>query len=42
LGHFVEVEIVGDDLAIVDLGQLDELHVHFADVGEILFHDLHD
>ncbi len=41
LGHLVEVEIVGDDLAVVDLGQFDQLHVHFAHVREVVFHDLH-
>src|ERR1019366_1433550 len=41
LGHFVEVEIVGDDFAVVDLGKFDELHVHVADVREVFFGDLH-
>src|SRR5208282_5766621 len=36
----VQIEIVGNDLAVVDLGQLDELHVHVADVRKILLHDL--
>ena len=40
LRDLVEVEIVGDDFAGVQLGQLDQLHVHFADVGEIVLHDL--
>src|SRR4029077_16289116 len=40
LRHLVEVEIVGDDLAIVNLGQLDQLHIHFADVREIVLHNL--
>src|SRR4029077_3377060 len=41
LGNFVEVEIVGDDLAVVNLGQLDQLHIDFAHVREIILHDLH-
>src|SRR5439155_15961556 len=41
LRHFVEVEIVGHDLGFVELGQLDELEVHFADRREVIFHDLH-
>ena len=36
LGNLVEVEIVGDDLAVVDLGELDQLHVDLADLGKIL------
>src|SRR5204862_4424758 len=41
LRHFVEVEIIGHDLGLVKLGQLDELEVHFADGREVIFHDLH-
>jgi len=41
LRNLIEIEIVGDDFAVVDLGQLDELHVHLADLGEILLYDLH-
>ena len=41
LRDFVEVEIVGDDLAIEHLGQFDELHIDFLDVREVLFHNLH-
>ena len=41
LGHLVQVEIVGDDLAIVDLPQFDQLHVHVPHLREILFDDLH-
>src|SRR5262249_12487221 len=40
LGDFVQIEIVGNDLAIVDLRQLDQLHIHFANVGKIVFQDL--
>src|SRR5712691_6625159 len=40
LGDFIEVEIVGHDFAIVDFGQLDQLHVYFADVREIVFNNL--
>src|SRR5581483_2406416 len=29
-----------DDLGLVELGQLDQLHVHLADGGEVVFHDL--
>ena len=41
LRHLVEVEIVGDDLTVIDLGQLDQLHVYFRHVGKIVFQDLH-
>ena len=41
LRYLIEVEVVSDDLAVEQLGQFDELHVHFADVRKILFHDLH-
>src|SRR5579883_1006929 len=41
LRDFIEVEIVRDHLAVVDLGQLDQLHVDVADVGEIVLDDLH-
>src|SRR5438552_1096354 len=41
LRHFVEIEIVGHDLGLVELGQLDELEVHFADGREVIFHNLH-
>src|SRR5580692_8421467 len=40
LRDFVQIEVVGDDLAFVDFGQLDQLEIHFADGGEIVFHDL--
>src|SRR3981081_4500257 len=40
LRHLVEVEIVGHDLAIVNLSQLDQLHIHFADSGKIFLHNL--
>ena len=35
----VQVEIVGDDLGAELLGQGDQLAVHFADLGEVLFGD---
>ena len=41
LCDFIQIEVVGDDLAIVDLGQLDQLHVHLANVGKVIFHNLH-
>src|ERR1019366_599922 len=41
LGHLVQIEIVGDDLAIEHLGEFDELHVDFARLREIFSHDLH-
>src|SRR5215831_7063101 len=40
LRHLIEVEIVGDDLAVVDLGEFDQLHVDLARLGEILLDDL--
>src|SRR3984893_4141328 len=40
LRDFIEVEVVGDDLAFIQLGQFDELHIDFADAGEVIFHDL--
>src|SRR5581483_3729138 len=40
LRNLVQVEVVSDDLALVELGQLDQLQVHFANGGEIVFHDL--
>ena len=41
LGHFVQIEIVGDDFAVVNLGELDQLHIHLAHLWEILFDNLH-
>src|SRR5208282_2056546 len=40
LGDFVEVEVVGDDLAFIELGQFNELHIDFANTGEVVFHNL--
>src|SRR4029077_5470211 len=40
LRDFIQIEIVGDDLALVQLGQFDKLEVDFADGGEIVFDDL--
>src|SRR5260370_19548405 len=40
LGDLVQVEIVGNDLAVVHLGEFDELHVHFRDVGKIILENL--
>src|SRR5712664_601026 len=40
LRDLVQVEIVRHDLTVVDLGQLDQLHIHFADVGKVVLHDL--
>src|ERR1019366_5066539 len=40
LGHFIEVEIVSDDLAFVHLGQFDQFQVHFTHGGEVVFHNL--
>src|SRR5208337_350594 len=40
LGDFVEIEVVGEDLAFIELGQFNELHIDFADAGEVIFHDL--
>src|SRR5262249_3445185 len=40
LGHLIQVEIVGDDLGLVGLGQLDQFEVHLADRRKIVFHDL--
>src|SRR5262249_13025428 len=41
LRDLVEVEVVGDHLAVVDLGELDQLHIDLAHVGKIFFDDLH-
>src|ERR1700735_3494118 len=41
LRHFVEVEVVGHDLTEVDLGQFNQLHVHFRNGGEIVFKNRH-
>src|SRR5260370_27858073 len=41
LGDFVEVEVVGDDFGLVELGQLNQLEINFAHGGEIILHDLH-
>ena len=38
--HLVQVEVVGDDLALVDLGQFYQFQVDFADGGKIVFHNL--
>src|ERR1700688_513499 len=40
LGNFVQVEIVGHDLAVVNFGELDQLHVHFRDIGEVILENL--
>ena len=41
LGDLIEIEVVGDHFAGEQLGQLNQLHVHFADVRKILLHDLY-
>ncbi len=40
LRDFVQVEIVSDDLTVVNFGQFDQLHVHFGNVGKIVFQNL--
>ena len=40
-GDLVQVEIVGHNFRVVALGQLDQLQIHFGDVREIVFGDLH-
>src|SRR4029077_12634727 len=40
LRHLVQVEVVGDDLAFVQLGQFDQLEINYPDSGKIVFHDL--
>src|SRR5580693_1278139 len=40
LRHLVQVEVVGDDLALVNLSQFDQLEIDFADGREIIFHNL--
>src|SRR5487761_2140719 len=40
LGHLVQIEVIGDDLRIVDLGQFDELHIDVPDVGKVVLEDL--
>src|SRR5207245_11401743 len=41
LGDLVEVEVVGDDLAAHAPGELDELEVDLAHLGEVGLDDLH-
>ena len=41
LGHFVQVEVVGHDLAAIHFGKLDQLHIHFMNLGEIVFENAH-
>src|ERR1700722_13793663 len=40
LRYFIEIEIVGDDLAFVELSQFNQFQIDFADCGKIIFHDL--
>ena len=40
VGHLVQVEVVGDDLGLPLLGQLQQLEVDFADGGKIVGDDL--
>src|ERR1700687_1364953 len=40
LCDFVQVEVVGDDLALVDLGEFNQFQVDFADGRKIIFHNL--
>ena len=39
LGHLIEVEVIGHDLAAVDLSEFDELKIDFANLGEVIFDD---
>ena len=41
LSDLVQVEIVRHDLRVQFLRQLDELHIHFANRGVIVLHELH-
>src|SRR4029077_18725767 len=41
LRYFIQIEIVGDDLALVQLGQFDKLEVGYADRWEIVCANLH-
>src|SRR5262249_25885222 len=41
LRHLVQVEIVGDDLAIVNLGELDQLHIDLAHLREVVLDNLY-
>src|SRR5262249_2982832 len=40
LSDFVQIEVVCDDLAFVQLRQLDELEIDFPDCREVILHDL--
>src|SRR5579871_3283370 len=40
LSHFIQIEVVGNDFTVVNLGQLDEFHIDFANLREVLFDDL--
>ena len=37
---FIQIEIVSDDLAFVNLGQLDQLQIHLAHRREVVLHNL--
>src|SRR6185312_1426010 len=41
LRHLVQVEVVGDDFAFIQLGQFDQLQVHFPDGREVILDDLY-
>ena len=41
LGNLIQIEVVGHDFAAVDLGEFDQLHVDFGNVGEVVFEDPH-
>src|SRR5271156_6497166 len=40
LRDFVQIEIVGQNLAVINLGEFDQLHIDFADAGKVVFHNL--
>src|SRR5208283_5524459 len=41
VSHLVQVKVVGHDLGLPLLGQLEQLQIHFADGGKIVRHNLH-
>src|SRR6185312_6550309 len=40
LRNLIQIEIVGDDFAFVDLGQFNQFQIDFAHTGKIVFYDL--
>jgi len=41
LCDLIQVEVIRDNFAVIDFGQLDELHVDVTNVREIILYNLH-